>query len=382
MNLLDLALNNLRRRPGRSLLTAAAIALGICAVVALTGIAWGFEASWQQANDDRGTDLILTRGGSENAMPVAFVGEPWSTRLRALPQVHEVAGLLSEMLGVDDGSSPVFVFGWQRGSYLWTHLQLVDGRWPEASDADAGARADELVIGSIAADLLHKSTGDLVDIEGRSMRIVGTFESPAMVENGALVMNLDRMQRLTDKPGKVNVLNLKLAPGAGAAELAAIKREVAATMPGFVAITSGELVRRNAIVRIAKAMGQATTLIASLVGALVVFNSMLMSVHERTREIGLLQALGWARRRVVALVVTEATLLALAGGVAGIGLGIAATVGLEHMDLMRGKIDAVYSTPFYVGVTALCVLIGVIGGLAPALKAARMRPAAALRREC
>ncbi|MDE2161148.1 MAG: ABC transporter permease, partial [Burkholderiales bacterium] len=125
-----------------------------------------------------------------------------------------------------------------------------------------------------------------------------------------------------------------------------------------------------------------TTLIASLVAALVVFNSMLMSVHERTREIGLLQALGWARRRVVGLIVAEATLLALAGGIAGIALGIGATIGLEHMDLMRGKIDAVYPAAFYAGVAALCVLIGIGGGLAPALKAARMRPAAALRREC
>ncbi|MDE2161391.1 MAG: ABC transporter permease, partial [Burkholderiales bacterium] len=268
MNLLELALNNLRRRPGRSVLTVAAIALGISAVVALTGIAWGFEASWQQANDDRGTDLIVTRGGSENAMPAAFAGEPWATRLQALPHVRAVAGLLSEMLGVDDGGPPVFVFGWQRGSYLWSHLQLVDGRWPEARNDAGDAPADEVVIGTIAADLLHKGTSDAIEIEGRSLRIVGTFESPAVVENGALVMNLDLMQRLTDKPGKVNVLNLKLDRGAGAADLAAIRREVGATMPGFIAITSGELVRRNAIVRIAKAMSRATTLIASLVAAL------------------------------------------------------------------------------------------------------------------
>ena len=68
----EFALRNLRRRPARTLLTVAAIALGIAAVVALTSIAWGFEASWQKANDARGTDLIVTRLASANAMPSPF----------------------------------------------------------------------------------------------------------------------------------------------------------------------------------------------------------------------------------------------------------------------------------------------------------------------
>ena len=72
---LGLALGNVLRRPARSGLTVSAIALGIAAVVALTSIAWGFEASWQQANDARGTDLIVTRMASENAMPSPFLAD-------------------------------------------------------------------------------------------------------------------------------------------------------------------------------------------------------------------------------------------------------------------------------------------------------------------
>jgi putative ABC transport system permease protein len=289
--------------------------------------------------------------------------------------VREVVGLLSEMLSVDDSSAPVFVFGWAHGSYLWGHLRLVDGRWP-ASDSE-----QVVTMGSIAAALLHRKPGDTIELEGRPFRLIGIFESPAVVENGALLMTLSQAQQLTDKPGKVNVLNIKLDASASDADIDDIKARVRTTMPGFVAITSSELVSRNAVVRIAKAMSNATILVASLVGALVVFNTMLMSINERTREIGVLLALGWQKRTIVKLICSESTILTAVGGCAGILIGIAGTSGLEHLDLMRGKIDAVFSGPFLVAVLGLSVLLGVIGGIYPALKAANVPPSHALRQE-
>ena len=106
-----------------------------------------------------------------------------------------------------------------------------------------------------------------------------------------------------------------------------------------------------------------------------------MSVNERTREIGLLQALGWQRRTVMQLILGEAVLLTLAGGVAGILLGIGITTLLENIALMRGKIDAVFTLQFLFGVLALSVLLGILGGIYPALKAARLQPSHALRQE-
>jgi len=308
-------------------------------------------------------------------MPSPFVAARQQAVLQGLPHVQAVVGLLSEMLSVGDGGPPLFVFGWAWRSYLWDHLRLQAGRWPASDEEDA------VVIGTIAAGLLHKGLGDVVEIEGRRLAVVGVFESPAMVENGALIATLSLAQKLTDKRGKVNVLNLKLDADTTEAQLAALKAHVAAALPGFVAITSGELVRQNTVVRIAKAMSRATMLVASLVGALMVFNTMLMSISERTREIGLLQAVGWSRGLIARLVIAESTLLSFAGGLAGIALGVGLTFGLEHLELMRGKIDAVFSLPFYGGVAALSVLLGIGGGLYPAFKAARLQPSQALRQE-
>lgn len=375
MNLLRFALDNLYRRPARTALTVSAISLGIAAVVALTSIAWGFEASWQKANDARGTDLIVTRIASENTMPSPFVAEQVRPALSALPHVQQVVGLLSEMLTVSQDAPPVFVFGWAHGSYLWDHLKLKDGRWP-ADDSEA-----TISLGSLAAEMLHKQVGDDIEIEGRLFKVTGIFESSALVENGALIMTLTQMQQITDKPGKVNILNIKLDNSATDADIDAIKTQVRSTMPGFVAITSGELVQKNAVVRISKAMSNATILIAGLVGALVVFNTMLMSINERTREIGILLALGWQRRTVIKLIVGESVILTLAGGAIGILLGIVIASGLGHLELMRGKIDAVFSFPFLIAVLGLSVFLGICGGLYPAIKAARLQPSQALRQE-
>ena len=375
MNLFAFALGNLYRRPARSGLTIAALALAIAAVVALTGIAWGFEASWQKANDTRGTDLIVTRIASENAMPSPFLAEKPLQILKGYPHVTQVVGLLSEMLSVGDNAPPVFVFGWAYGSYLWDHLRLLDGRWL------AGDGEPEVMIGSLAAEMLHKKTGDTVEMEGQQFRVAGTFESSAMVENGALLMTLSQAQKITDKPGKVNLLNIKLDEHASEMDVAAIKARVRETMPGFIAITSGELVSKNTVVRISKAMSNATILIAGLVGALMVFNTMLMSINERTKEIGVLLTVGWQKKTIMKLVFCEAVMLTLAGGAIGIVLGIAITWGLEHVELMRGKIDAVFSLPFLLAVLCLSVILGIAGGFYPALKAARLLPSQALRQE-
>jgi putative ABC transport system permease protein len=128
-------------------------------------------------------------------------------------------------------------------------------------------------------------------------------------------------------------------------------------------------------------MSGATLLIAGLVGTLIVFNTMLMGVQERTREIGILLALGWRRLNVLQLVCSEAALLALAGGVLGVLLGVGLTWQLEQFELLRGKIHAVFSPGLLLLAPLLATATGLAGGLYPAWRAAALSPAQALRQE-
>lgn len=371
MNLASFAIGNLTRRPARTLLTVLSVALGVAAVVSLTAIAWGFEASWQQASDLRGTDLIVTRQANRNALPAPFVAAPVQQALQQMPQVAAVAALLSELQSVDD-APPMFVFGWQSGSFLWQHLRLTRGRWPAADE-------HALVLGTVAAQVLGRAPGDRVTLDGQPFEVAGIFESAALVENGAAILPLTALQALTDRPGKASVLSVRLAAGAGEAGRQAVADQLRRAFPGFIALSSGELVRSNAMVRIAKAMSAATLLIAGLVGALVVLNAMLINVQERTAEIGVLRAAGWRRSRIVRLIGIEAGLLAVAGGGLGIALGTAGALALAQHELLRGRIDPIITPTLLLAVIGFTLATGAVGGAYPAWRAARLSPAAALR---
>lgn len=373
MNLFTIAARNLRNRPARSLLTIAGIAIGIAAVVALAGLARGFERTWVQVYTARGTDLVVTRAGSLSPVPAAFTRD----RLReieSLPGIARTSAMLSDIVSIEN-SPVVLLFGWESRSFVWDHLRLVNGRLP-SNDAE-----ETVVLGSIASEVLKKTVGAELQIETTTFRVCGVFESASLAENGAIVMTLPRLQAVTDQPGKINFLNVKLAPGLGADAVAAMRRTIAARAPGFTALSAAQVADRNAAIQAVKAMTWATSAIALVIGAVGIMNTMLMSVFERTHEIGILLAIGWRRRRILRMILLESTLLSLAGGLTGIVIGTIAVKLLERAPLVRGKIAADLGWPLYALGLALAVGLGVIGGFYPAYRSSRMRPSEALRYE-
>ena len=123
------------------------------------------------------------------------------------------------------------------------------------------------------------------------------------------------------------------------------------------------------------------TLTHYLILGAVLFALGVYGAITRKNAIGILMALGWSRRSILKLVCGESALLAGAGGVAGILLGTAMAGFISGMDLVRGKIEPIVSLPFLVLVLLFSTALGVLGGIYPARKAARLSPAQALRQE-
>jgi len=124
----------------------------------------------------------------------------------------------------------------------------------------------------------------------------------------------------------------------------------------------------------------AISFLAALVSAIGVANTMLMSVFDRTREIGLLRAIGWSRGRIVALVEQEGLLLALFGGVAGLPLGLG-LVQASKLLIQLGWLDVRIDPLLYGQAVGFALLIGLFGSLYPAWRAANLQPTEALRYE-
>jgi putative ABC transport system permease protein len=134
-------------------------------------------------------------------------------------------------------------------------------------------------------------------------------------------------------------------------------------------------------IRLVKAMAWATSVIAMILGSVGVLNTMMMAVFERTREIGILRALGWRRVRVLNLVLGEATALGVTGSLLGWALGFAGVKALAQTPMASLFINADLPP----GVLLIGLLLGLglslLGGLYPALHAAGLDPAEALRHE-
>lgn len=372
MRFLTVICKNLLRRRTRSLLTVVGIAVGVAAVVTMTAIAWGFEKSWTKAYTARGTDLAVTKTSSKSPMPAPF-SESMTAGLRKLPGVRDSAGLLTDFMGIEE-SAGMIVFGWEPGTFLWEHLKLTDGRWPVPGEKT-------VALGNVAAELLDKQTGSKVQMDVNEFTVCGIFESSALVENGAVLMTLPQMQALTENAGQVNFVNLRLDSSAGEAELLSLKRTIQAQFPGFNAFRAGELANQNTGVMLTKAMGWATSVIALIVGAIGMMNTIIMSVFERMHEIGVLLAIGWRRARILKMILCESLLLSVVGGVIGAVIGGLAVRLLESAPMLRGRIEGDLSPALFVMAFLIAVGLGLLGGLYPAWRGSRMSPALALRYE-
>ena len=373
MHFATLVVRNLLHRRTRSGLTIVGIAIGIGAVVALTSIARGFERTWEGIYTARGTDLVVSRAGSLSPSPPEFPQER-ARDLRSLPRVADASAVISELLSIED--TPIMLaLGLESRTFVWDHLRLVSGRLP-ADDAEAA-----VVLGSVAADTLGKSVGSSIQIETGTFTVCGVFTSASILENGAVIMTLPQLQRLTDKPGKANFVNVKLVAGTAPEQVDAVRRSIMDRLPGFKVFTNGEVAENNTAIQAARAISWATSAIALTVGAVGVMNTVLMSVFERVQEIGVLLAVGWHRRRIVRMIVYESVALGVAGGLVGIAAGIAAVRMLQTLPLLRGKIAGDFGLSVVGTAFAVSIALGVVGGAYPAFRGSRMRPSEALRHE-
>lgn len=366
MTLVDFTLKNLVRRPIRTVLTVMGIGVGIGAVVALLGLARGLSQSWDDAYKARGTDLVVRKGSGLQAQPF---DENAIESLRDLEGVDAASNLIVETLSIEEVPLMV-VSGRPWGSYLWDSLLITKGRMPN----DANERA--VVLGLLAAESLNKKPGDTVNIEGEDFAVCGIADGKAFVENGSIFIDLAHLQRVMQKEGKVNFINVRLKKGSNEQTVLNAMRGV---LPGYRIDTAHDVTARNDGVKTFEAMNWATSLVALLVGTFGVMNTMFMSVFERTREIGILIALGWRRARILRMIVFESIALCFGAGLLGVVFGVVLLKVLAITPWMSGKLQPYIGLDLVGLAMALSVVVGLLSGLYPAWHCTKINPSEALR---
>ncbi len=361
---------NLLRRRTRTALTLLGIAIGVAAVVALGAMAEGLIANWGSLLGGSGADLLVMQAGAWDAS-LSSLDQTLGDRLAALPDVESVDPGVMAYISTK-GLPIMLIMGYEPHSPAMDHFRIVEG------EPVRGPR--QIALGRRAAESLNKRVGDTIRIYGTPYRIVGIYETGQALEESGGVVSLEDAQEIGQKPRKVSLFQVRLRPQA-MDRIDDVIQRIERLLPDVSvsrAATYGEEMQWADMMR---GLAWGIAFIAIIIGGLGMMNTMIMSVYERTREIGVLRALGWRRRRVLRLILGEALVLSTAGGLIGIALGVLLTQALATSRAVGALLQGRYTPGLFVQGMVTAWLLGVVGGLYPAWRGANLQPVEALRYE-
>jgi putative ABC transport system permease protein len=376
-------LKNLVRRKARSLLTILGIAVAIGTVVTLRGVSYGFERSFRTNFERRGIDLVVVSSGIPDQLR-SNLDEDIGTQIERIAGVRRVSSGLLELVDIQRGDSniSILVNGWRPGGAQLGELEIVSGRAIRPEDSRA------IMLGATLAEILKKGAGDTVTMQDERYDVVGVYRSFDLFENGGAVVPLATLQREMLRPKSVTGFTVELEPTPDKEALAdTVRRRIEALVDArgkpcwITAQPTRAYVSGTIYIRMANGMAWITSGIALIVGGITILNTMITAVIERTKEIGLLQALGWVRARVLGMVLGEALLLSLTGAVVGIGAAMLVVRWLAGVPQTSGFVSGEVSPVVIAEGLGLTLLMSLIGGVGPAYRAACLQPTEALRHE-
>jgi len=366
-----MAFKNLWRRKGRTLLTVGGIAIGTAVVVALLALTDGMAGQLTGVMSGGGAaDLTLMQAGIAD-MSFSALGEEVGEAVAAMPEVEWIAGLLFNIVPL--GQRPFFlVMGLDAQGPGVQHFRVVEGKSLQ--------RDDEVLLGRMAADFFDKGPGDELVLQGHRYRIVGLYETGVGYEDSGCVLPITGAQQLFKKRDQVSFYWIKVRP-----EVLDKTEELIETIkerfPEVMAYRSSESAQNIPDIQTLKSLAGVVSLIGLLAGALGTMNTMLMSVLERTREVGTLRALGWRKRHVLGLILQESLALSLMGGLAGLVLGAGLIGVIDLIPALTGALAGRLTLRTLSPGLGVALMLGTLGGLYPAWRASRLQPIEALRYE-
>lgn len=386
MRFLTFIRHNLFRQKVRSLLTSVGVAISITAVVALVSTSSGFRNSLSGSFEANGIDMVVVRAGISDPS-TSGLDETAAARLQELAGVDRVEPYMTEAITEQGaGIMGVTFKGLTPESEILKNLKVVDGEHLKLGDKTG------VMVGKLLAKNLEKKVGDTLQIDDETFLVVGIYDTANVLDNGQAVVFLADLQRVTDRPNQVTGFqvtltrelpdqeNKQMAVARLRDQIAAIKDEKGEPM-GLSALPTKDFVSGDIQVRMAGAMAWGTSVIAIVIGTIGILNTMVMSVLERTREIGILRAIGWRKSRVMGMILIESLLLSVLGWVIGV-IGAYTLISLlaEHpraRNFMRYDISL---TVIAVGF-GVCLLVAIVGGAYPAYRGANLKPTEALHYE-
>ena len=366
---------NLLRRKGRTLLTVLSIAIGVAAIVALGALADGVQTGYDSFLTGSKADLVISQPDAMD-VSLSIIDEGIGKELAVMPEVAAISPMVQSFVQTEDVPY-FFIFGYPEDSFVLGRFTIIDG---VGLDSRAAQRAPgkPLILGASAAEVMEKQPGDTIRLTESVFRIVGIYETGKDLEDSGAVLPLKEAQELLGIQHKVSLFYVQLKEPSLSNRL----EERVGRLWSDVAISSTESYADKQLMgNYMQGFAWSIAGLSIVIGGIGMMNSQLMAVMERTREIGVLRSVGWNKRRILSMILSESLLVGILGGVIGIGLGWLMLVGTADVISFFGA-SANNIRPAILIQAAITVLVlGFVGGAYPAWKASRLQPVEALSYE-
>ncbi len=378
-------LRNMWRRKARTLLTVFGIVVGIFALTVLGALSARLNQQVKGAEVWFTSKITVVPGGGG-----LFGGSDGYLELSKVDEIEAVPGVKSAVAGfgllLDGGGAgfgaPELIVGADlaKAQDLFTLLEIDRGRILQEGDGS------KVVLGSVLAEKFEVDVGDSVELRGQDFEVVGIYEPTLSAPDSFAFVSYDDALNMfrrvnpyfqvEDIAATIDVIPME---GVDANELAA---RIDESVDGIKVISPEEAEKQiSQFSLIFNAILLGIGFIALVVGGLSIINTMIMSVSERTREIGLKKAIGAETRSVLSEYLLESALIGFFGGLIGMLLGILAVFLLNNATASSQVSVFTITTTVIVGPVAFATVLGTAAGLFPAFRAARLKPIDALMEE-
>lgn len=385
MRISDIALANLRRRKARALFSIFGLLLGTATMVALTSITTAMKADLADKLDQyganivvtpRANDLSLTYGGvtvGGVAYDVKDLPADTVSRIKSIKNRESLSAVAPKLLGAvraDGTDRPVLLVGVDFPSEF--HMK----KWWDVTGKKPSGQ-DEVLLGATLAQRLGKSAGDGITLNGHPFRVAGVLHELGGQEDSLVFGDLAMTQELLGQPGRISLVEVSAL--CTTCPIEEIVAQINEAVPEAKAVALKQAVRgREETIGRLDRFSLAVGAVVLLIGTLVVLTTMMSSVNERTREIGIFRAVGFRRNHIIRLILLESLVISLAGGILGYLAGVA--VARVAAPLMAGgPLTVGWSPVLGLGAVSAAAVVGLLASAYPAYRAAQLDPAEALR---